>query len=200
MRRGHAPFLGSPKRRGTLPSVSESKRRLVERIVEPEYLEGLEDRELRDLRLMRDECREGETEVSFERRLCQGRIDILSAELDRRYGRQEDDLVARLPQILAGDELQGDDKPLPERAPDFSIPRNADIPRRRVEEIVGEQTLARMATVPSDEIKAIIESLARHERDLSERRHAIHEVMDRIQSEIVRRYTSGEADPATALA
>lgn len=180
--------------------MSESKRRLVERIVEPEFLEGLESKELRDLRLMRDECREGETEISFERRLCQGRIDILSAELDRRYGRQEDDLVARLPQILAGDELHGDEKALPDRAPDFSIPRNADIPRRRVEEIVGEQTLARMATIPSDEIKAIIESLANHERDLSARRHSIHEVMDRIQSEIVRRYTSGEADPAAALA
>ncbi|MFN2525280.1 MAG: hypothetical protein ABR505_03315 [Actinomycetota bacterium] len=180
--------------------MSEGKRRLVERIVEPDYVEGLENKELRDLREMRDECREGETEISFERRLCQGRIDILSAELDRRYGRQEDDLVARLPQILAGDELPSGERPLPERAPDFSIPRNADIPRRRVEEIVGEQTLSRMASIPSDEIKAIIESLARHERELSERRHAVHQVMDRIQSEIVRRYTSGEADPATALA
>lgn len=180
--------------------MTEGKRRLVERIVETEYLEGLDGKELRDLRQMREECREGETEISFERRLCQGRIDILSAELDRRLGRQADDLVARLPQILAGDELQSDEKPLPDRAPDFSIPRNADIPRRRVEEIVGEQTLSRMASIPSDEIKAIIESLAGHERDLSERRHAIHQVMDRIQSEIVRRYTSGEADPATALA
>ncbi|HEX2241308.1 MAG TPA: hypothetical protein VHJ82_09235 [Actinomycetota bacterium] len=180
--------------------MSEGKRRLVERILDPAFVDALEGKEMRELRLMREECREAETEISFERRLCQGRIDILSAELDRRYGRQDDDLVARLPQILAGDELHADDKPLPDRAPDFSIPRNADIPRRRVEEIVGEQTLARMATIPSDEIKAIIESLASHERELSERRHSVHQVMDRIQSEIVRRYTSGEADPASALA
>lgn len=180
--------------------MTDSKRRLVERIRDPEYLEGLVGKELRELRQMREECREGETEISFERRLCQGRIDILSAELDRRSGRRGNDLVARLPQILAGDDLHSDDKPLPDRAPDFSIPRNADIPRRRVEEIVGEQTLSRMASIPTDEIKAIIESLAEHERDLSERRHEIHRVMDRIQSEIVRRYTSGEADPAAALA
>jgi hypothetical protein len=42
-------------------------------------------------------------------------------------------------------------------------------------------------------------SLAEHERNLSARRRKLHEVMDLIQAEIVRRYTSGEADPTAAL-
>ena len=181
--------------------MSEVKRRLVDRIIEPAYLEGMTDRSIDELRELRDECAEGETEVSFERRLCQARIDILSAELDQRTGNTSGgDLISRLPQILAEERSGGDDSAkLPTRLPDLSIPRNTDIPRRRVEEIVGEQTLARLAQVPTEEIKKIIELLAEHERNLSEKRRRVHEVVDSIQSEIVRRYTTGEADPDALL-
>lgn len=178
----------------------EQKRRLVERITDPAYLDGLGDKDLASLRAMREECREGELELSFERRLCQARIDILSAELERREGGGgEGDLVSRLPQILAKDAMSrsGDEGPLPNRAPDFSIPRNADVPRRRVEEIVGEQTLARIPTLAPEEIRGIIASLGEHERRVSERRRNVHDVIDALQAEIVRRYT---ADPGSALA
>ena len=179
--------------------MSDVKRRLVDRIIEPSYLEGYESRSIEELRSMRDECAEGENEVSFERRLCQARIDILSAELDQRSGKGGDgDLISRLPQILAEERSAGDAK-LPSRAPNLSIPRNTDIPRRRVEEIVGEQTLARVAQVPTDEIRKIIESLGQHERNLSEKRRKVHEVVDALQTEIVRRYTTGEADPDALL-
>jgi hypothetical protein len=178
--------------------MTEVKRRLVDRIIEPVYVEGYESRPIEELRTMRDECREGENEISFERRLCQARIDILSAELDHRAGNHAGDLMSRLPEILADDE-RGAESPLPDRAPDLSIPRNTDIPRRRIEEIVGEQTLARLSQIPSEEIKKIIESLADHERKLSAKRRQVHDVLDRIQEEIVRRYTTGEADPAALL-
>jgi hypothetical protein len=177
----------------------EQKRRLVERIVDPAYLDGLTEKDLTELRAMREECREGELELSFERRLCQARIDILSAELERRAGGEDaGDLVSRLPQILSKDTGGGrsGDLSLPNRAPDFSIPRNADIPRRRVEEIVGEQTLARIPTLATEELRGIIASLGEHERKVSERRRNVHEVIDALQAEIVRRYT---ADPGSAL-
>ncbi|MGH2735416.1 MAG: hypothetical protein ACRDKZ_07545 [Actinomycetota bacterium] len=174
------------------------KRRLYEHISQPGYLEGLNGKSLEELRALREECREVENEISFERRLCHARIDILSAELDRRLGKSSGELIERLPEILGHDE-RGAGGLLPPRAPDFSIPRNADIPRRRVEEIVGERTLAQLNGVQTEEIKGIITNLAEHERNLSGRRHRVHEVMDSIQAEIVRRYTSGEADPSAAL-
>lgn len=177
----------------------QRQRRLVERIAEPEYLERLRDVPIERLREMRDECREGENELSFERRLCQARIDILSGEIDRRSGKGgEKDLVARLPELLAA-EGHGTEA-FPSRAPDFSIPRNADVPRRRVEEIVGEQTLARLSTLATSEIQAIIQALAESEQSVSAKRKNVQEVLDALQDEIVRRYTSGEADPASALA
>jgi hypothetical protein len=180
--------------------MSEPKRRLAERITEASFVEGLGDKSTAELRAMREECREGENELSFERRLCQARTDILSAELKRRTeGGQDEDLVTRLSRILAIERSSEEEGPLPSRAPDFSIPRNADVPRRRIEEIVGEQTLARLPTVQTEEIQGIIGSLEEHERSLSARRKSVHNVMDVIQSEIVRRYRSGEADPSAAL-
>jgi hypothetical protein len=181
--------------------MSDLKRRLVERITDPSYLGTLGDKSTADLKVMRDECREGENELSFERRLCQARTDILTAELERRRAGTPaggENLVERLTQILAT-EREGREGPLPARAPNFSIPRNADVPRRRVEEIVGEQTLARLATVQTEEIQGIIASLEEHERNLSDRRRRVHEVVDAIHAEIVRRYRSGEADPSAAL-
>lgn len=179
--------------------MNEPKRRLVERLTEADFLEGLQERTLEELRALRDECSEGENEVSFERRLCQARIDILTAELDRRTGKEDGDLLSRLPEILAAEGEGGTDSPLPSRAPNFAIPRNADVPRRRVEEIVGETTLARLSQLQPEELKGIIASLDAHERNLSEKRREIHEVMDQIQAEIVRRYTTGQADPSAAL-
>jgi hypothetical protein len=178
--------------------MSEQKRRLTERITEPDYLEGLGAKSIEELKAMRDESREGENEISFERRLSQARMDILGAELSRRKGDGDDDLVSKLPEILATEPAHSDN-PLPSRAPDFSVPRSADVPRRRVEEIVGEQTLTRLSELDEAEIEKIIASLRDHEEKLSARRKQVHEVMDEIQAEIVRRYQSGEADPTAAI-
>lgn len=172
--------------------MTEIKRRLVDRIIDPSYLEGLENRSLEELRAMDDECREGELEVSFERRLCQARIDILAAELTRRETGDKDapsDLVQRLPQILASDAPRAaNDQPLPSRAPDLNrIPRNADIPRRRVEEIVGERTLARLPQLPAEELEGIVASLREHEAAISARRKQVHQVIDRLQEVLVPR-------------
>lgn len=178
--------------------MERRRRRRYEVIADPGYVEELTTRGLEDLRALRDECREVENELSFERRLCHARIDILRAEVERRMGEQDQDLLSRLPEILGSAELKVT-SPLPDRAPDLSVPRNADIPRRRVEEIAGEQTMARLSGLQVSEIKQIITNLAEHERNLSGRRSKVHEVMDGIQAEIVRRYTSGEADPTAAL-
>lgn len=179
--------------------MSTGGRRLSERIGDPTYLEGLADKPIDELRAMREECREAENEASFERRLCQGRIEILRAEIERRGGGEgAGDLIARLPKILGGERAQSEG-PLPARAPNFSIPRSADVARRRVEEIVGEQTLARLPEIDDEELRQIVESLIEYEADLSKRRKDVQTVMDSVQEEIVRRYASGEADPQTAF-
>ena len=175
------------------------KRRLVERIIDPSFVEGLTEASIEEVRTKRDESREGEKELSFERRLCQARIDILNAELDQRSGKTQGDLIDRLPAILAAEGGGSGESSLPSRAPDFSIPRNADVPRRRVEEVVGEQTLARLSSLEPEEIQGVIRSLEEHEAEVSARRKKVQEVADLVQAEIVRRYKDGEADPASIV-
>ncbi|HVM33983.1 MAG TPA: hypothetical protein VM784_01430 [Actinomycetota bacterium] len=179
--------------------MAEEKRRLVERILDASYLTDLGQRSVEDIKTMRDECRATENELSFERRLCQARVEILRAELERReHGGDEDELLSRLPQILAT-ELGRTDVALPTRARDFSVPRSADVPRRRVDEIVGEQTIARLPKMSMDEVKSVTSSLEQYEKTVSSRRRQVQQVLDAVQEEIVRRFKSGEADPTAAL-
>ena len=82
--------------------------RRIDRILAAEYLDGLDDRSLDDLRTMERDCAEVETEISYVRRLAQARIDILEAEVIAAppvgpLG----DLIAALPKILADDSPRG---------------------------------------------------------------------------------------------
>ena len=175
------------------------ERRLADRVTDPSYLENLPDRSMEQLQSMRNEVQEVENEISFERRLCQARIDIFTAELDHRAGREQGDVMSRLAHILADEDSASSDSPLPTRVPDLSVPRSAERPRRRVEEIVGAQDLARLTKLPEEQIRSSVEALAEHERGLSTRRKQLHDVLDAIQAEIVRRYTTGEEDPSKLL-
>ncbi len=179
--------------------MGEMKRRLSEIVTDPAYVEGLTEKSTEDVKVLRDQANEVENELSFERRLCQARIDILSAELDHRAGKVSGDLISRLPQILADEARAETASGLPQRPPDFSLPKTTEIPRRRVEEIVGEGALARLTQMPEEEIRSSIESLAEHERNLSALRRKVHEVLDLLQGEMIKRYSSGEADTSTLL-
>ena len=179
--------------------MTEMKRRLSEIVTDPDYVEGLTDKSVEEIKAMRDETCEVENELSFERRLCQARLDILSAELDHRAGRVSGDLISRLPQILADEARSESESGLPQRPPDFSMPKTSEMPRRRVEEIVGEGALARLTQMPEEEIRSSIEALAEHERNLSALRKKVHETLDLLQAEMVKRYSSGEADSSTLL-
>ena len=179
--------------------TEQLERRLADRVVDPSYLEGLTDQPMEQLQTMKAEVQGVENDISFERRLCQARIDILTAELDHRAGRVQGDVMSRLAHILADEDTGTSSNPLPARVPDLSVPAAADRPRRRVEEIVGAQDLARLTKLPEERIRSSVEQLAEHEKNLSSRRKQLHEILDRIQAEIVRRYTTGEEDPSKLL-
>jgi hypothetical protein len=144
---------------------------------------------------MRDECREEETALSFERRLLHGRMDILRAELERRTGGGAS-LLERLPSILAGDDEPSTRGAYPGKDPILDV----DQPKRRVERLISDGTLANIGNLPADEIERIIGSLSEAEREVSEARHTVQRVLDALNAEIGRRYKSGEADPADVLA
>ena len=123
------------------------EQRRLDRVLEPGYLEGLADRPVDEVSAMKAECTELETEVSFVRRLAQGRIDILDAERDRRAsGGSLEDLIAGLSKILA------DEGPRPTPSQAHMPQRMAPSPdiewTRGLEPLVGDATLA---TFPSND-------------------------------------------------
>src|SRR5689334_5349028 len=76
-----------------------------ERIMSPDYLAGLQERPIDEVRTMRADCVEVETGLSYLRRMVQGPLDIVNHELARRAnGEGAADLatvVADLPESLA---------------------------------------------------------------------------------------------------
>src|SRR5215204_1995290 len=95
--------------RGRERHVTEGQgHRRIDRIRDAAYLDGLADRSLPDVRIMRDECLAEREYLSLLRRLVQGRAEILQSELTAR-GTAGDSgpLVDRLAGILAGSEGRG---------------------------------------------------------------------------------------------
>src|ERR1700760_4162837 len=81
--------------------LSGGKRR-VDKVLASDYRVGLEDMPLPEVRALRDEAGQEETDLSYLRRLLQGRIDIVSAEITRRAdGDAAATLVEDLSHILA---------------------------------------------------------------------------------------------------
>ena len=76
----------------------------LDRLLDPSYLGELEARPIEEIRAMRAECQQVEAGLSYLRRLVQGRLDIVAAELSRRAeGKPASDtasLIDQLPEIL----------------------------------------------------------------------------------------------------
>jgi hypothetical protein len=132
---------------------------------------------------MRAECGEVETEVSYVRRLAQARLDIIEAELRRREdGGDLGDLIASLPEILAGDGPRAGvaaariAQPL---APSMSITWT-----RGLERLVSDSTLVNLPNLSEEELRETVEQLQQLEGEVSRVRQELHAVMDRLEVEL----------------
>src|SRR5688572_15159960 len=133
-----------------------NKNRRIDRITDPSYLKSVDGLDEDRLRAMREECEEEEGVLSYERSLIHGRLSILQAELSRRKtGGPAESLIDRLPAILSGD------RPMTHRGsfPKLEAPAIYETPRRRVEKLVADDTLARLPDMPDADVRAIVETL-----------------------------------------
>ena len=155
----------------------------------PDYLDGLGSRTDEDLRAMHEECMEIETEVSYVRRLAQARIEIITAERERRAsGGTVGDLITSLPEILAdpGPRPGPAEHRLPRRlAPSPSIQWT-----RGREPLIVDDTLVNLPTLSDEQLEHTLSELGELEREVSERRRALHGVIDAIEAELARRRVS----------
>lgn len=143
---------------------------------------------LDELRALRRTAHQEEADLSYVRRLVQGRIDILRAESDRRSA-PESRLLDLLPQILA-------DLPSRHRSSarhvTLGTPHGEEY-RRLAEEALAEVELSDLSARTDEELREAMARLARHEERVSRRRHELQRTADDCNAEIARRYREGEA-------
>lgn len=163
-------------------------------VLEESFVEGLDELPMEELRQRRAECQELEEVLSYVRRVVQARLDIVLADLERRSsGRAGDteadaaDLVAKLPEIL-GERRGGAST----RLATYGDPAATSTELvERVDAVVGEDTLARLADLDTTRVEWLAGALADVERSISDGRHSLHQHLDELQAEIVRRYKTG---------
>ena len=172
----------------------------LERLLAPDYLDGLRDRSLEDVRAMRGECQEAETAVSYLRRMAQGRLDLVHACLDHHGDKGEDleSLVARLPSIIGSGPArpQGYGRLPSQMSPDL----DRDDLTEELDAILDADHTATLTTMSEAELRSVGEQLTAIEQRISDQRRTLHERIDKLQAEIVSRYKTGEASVDGLLA
>jgi hypothetical protein len=63
----------------------------------------------------------------------------------------------------------------------------------RLDEIVNADALSTLPQLSEPQLREIVDGLAEFEHEVSAGRRSVHEVIDQLQDELVRRYKSGEA-------
>jgi hypothetical protein len=171
-------------------------RRRIDRVLAPGYLGGIADRPLAEVRELRNDAAQEETDLSFLRRLLHARIDIVRAEQRRRI-EGGTDVVEDLAAILADNAV----------APASGLgrlqvlePSRADSHRRYVEALVADVDLSDVGSLSDDKLEAALAAYRREEVTISERRREVQAVVDALNSEIAARYRAGTASADDLLA
>jgi len=170
----------------------------VDRLLQGDYLGDLPSRPIAEIRAMRAECRAVEDKVSYLRRMVQGRLDIVNADLRRRSeGASPADLrglVAQLPDILGAEARVAGPGRLPSGLVSVDDDLTADLDR-----VAGPGVLDRLPELSDDEVADLARQVGDVEREVSDRRKALFSRIDALQAELARRYRTGEANVGTVL-
>jgi hypothetical protein len=151
---------------------------------------------LDDLRRLRVECSLAEGDVSFVRRVAQGRFDIVGHESRRRSGASDSapdlsGLLFDLPDILSlgTSSASPGNRMLAIHEPGVL----AQSLMAELDQAASPRDLTSLEQLGDDRLSQLLEGLRDFEVDLSTNRRRLHERIDSIQGEIARRYRDGEA-------
>lgn len=170
----------------------------LEQLLAKDLLPNLTAVPLSDLRQLRVRCSGAEGDVSFVRRVAQGRLDIVGHESRRRAGAADADgepdvtgLLFDMPDIMAEGNSGG--SPSGRRVAVHEPGVLAHELIERLERTATAADLGRLADLGDDQLASLLEELGHFEVELSHTRRRLHERIDSIQGEIARRYRDGEA-------
>lgn len=179
-----------------MDNVHTENRRRIDIISDPEFVSGLAELHIDELRARREMADTVETELSYYRRLLHGRMDLLAFELRRRSGDESRSLIDALPEILGGGETASGTGGRPTPA---VMPELPDEQRRPIDRVLADDFLARLPSMSDEELQDVQSMLAEAEREVSSQRKAAQQAFDGIQAEILTRYKEGTADQSGLL-
>lgn len=171
-------------------------RRRVDRVLAPHFVEGLDALTLDEVRTRRADADREEADLSYARRLLQGRIDILRAEQAARHGdgplagppRSDAEIADALASILGHERRRdhGMGRHL------GSEPTRVGEHRREAERAVADVGGSDVHALSDAELVLAMERLVGIEARVSRTRRDVQVVVDRLTEEIARRYMTGE--------
>lgn len=181
---------------GHVIEVRPGGRRRIDRVLAPDYTEGVEQRPLVEVRELRDEAAQEETDLSYLRRLLHARIDIVRAEQERRSSGGSA-VVEQLATILSTNAV----------GPATGLgryqthePSRADAHQRHVEALVSDVDLSDVSKLSDDRLGEALEIFISEEASVSVRRREVQVVVDKLNAEIASRYQRGSASVDELLA
>jgi len=172
-------------------------RRRVDKVLAEEFVTGLPDLSLTELRERRHEAEQEEADLSYLRRMLHGRIDIVSAELRRRSPDSTDGPLLDDLSTILGDEQRSTHG----LGRHITVePSRVDEHRREEEKAAADAITADVEARTDDELREALVRLRQHEVDVSEVRREVQRVMDALSAELTERYRSGNASVDELLA
>ena len=177
--------------------VRPGERQRIDRVLDADYVAGLSELGLAEVRARRDDAAQEETDLSYLRRLLHARIDIVRAEQQRRRDGGSAPVVADLARILSAHALgpaigSGRFQPLE--------PSRAQAHRRNIEALVSDVDLSDVGSLSAEQLDTSLQAYSRQEKAVSRHRREVQHVMDTFNAEIGARYASGAASVDDLLA
>lgn len=165
-------------------------RRRLDRIMDPDFLAGLADLPMVEVRERRQDAMREEADLSYVRRMLQGRIEIVEQEIDLTGSESDDELVARLTRALVPHTTSpGSSSRHLVAEPDRIAER-----RRYVERLIADVGLSDPASLTPESARRALDKLREQERIVSQTRGQLHDVIDQLTAELGRRYRDGTVD------
>lgn len=175
-------------------------RRPIDRVLASGFTDDLTGLAADELRARRQLAEQEEVDLSYARRLLQGRLDLVREQQrelasGRPAGSRTDaDLVRDLAAALSDGGPRSD----------HGLGRHLHLEPTRVGEHrrAAEHAVASLSiTTAQDaaELERVVVRLRELERDVSDSRHRVQQVVDVLTAELARRYKSGEADVEDAI-
>lgn len=186
-----------------MPVTSETVIPQLDRLLNPDMLTGLTTRPLAQLRRIRVECSQVESDISLVRRVAQGRLDIVGHESSRRSGAEGSDadtpVLFDLPEILSDGPSSTGTTP-GARAVTVGEPGEvAGELVKSLDSMASPSSLSSIDSLSDGDLRELFERIRSFEVEMSSIRRQLHERIDAIQSEIGRRYRDGEASVDSIL-